>query len=138
MPTGPEESFGNTGRVWATALRPDPPLKRSCAVLARLLGCATNTVNVQNRTSCTCTSSDSTCRVDVTPDVLPTLQSDLNQLCWPPANPTEISFSSPRLIALKRLKNSVCRTIYLKRDGEYIDSCLTQDIRVKWITYSFI
>ena len=27
--------FGNAGSVWATALRPDPPLKRPCATLVR-------------------------------------------------------------------------------------------------------
>ena len=35
--------FGNSGRVWATALRPVPPKKRSCAILARKVGRSTNT-----------------------------------------------------------------------------------------------
>ena len=35
--------FGNSGRVWATALRPVPPKKRPCAILARKVGRSTNT-----------------------------------------------------------------------------------------------
>ena len=41
MPTGPETFFGAAGRVWATALCPDPPKRRHCAILVRLLGCTT-------------------------------------------------------------------------------------------------
>ena len=35
--------FGNSGRVWATALRPIPPKKRPCGILARKVGRSTNT-----------------------------------------------------------------------------------------------
>ena len=35
--------FRNAGRVWAPALRQDPPKKRPCATLARQVGRATNT-----------------------------------------------------------------------------------------------
>ena len=35
--------FGNTGRVWATALRLVPPKKRPCAIVARKVGRAINT-----------------------------------------------------------------------------------------------
>ena len=42
MPTRLWEFLGNAGRVWATALRPDPPKKRSCATLARKVGRAIN------------------------------------------------------------------------------------------------
>ena len=34
--------FGNSGRVWATALRPVPPKKRPCAILSRKVGRPTN------------------------------------------------------------------------------------------------
>ena len=40
---GRRHFLGNAGRVWATALRPDPPKKRPCATLARKVGRATNT-----------------------------------------------------------------------------------------------
>ena len=43
MPTGPKAFLGNSGRVWATALRPDPPKKRPCATLSRSVGRGTNT-----------------------------------------------------------------------------------------------
>ena len=35
--------FGNARRVWAMALRSDPPKKRPCAILIRLVGWKTNT-----------------------------------------------------------------------------------------------
>ena len=41
--------FGNSGRVWATALRPVPPKKRPCAILARKVGRSTNTSTLQAR-----------------------------------------------------------------------------------------
>ena len=43
MPTGPRAFLANSGRVWATALRPVPPKKRPCAIHARKVGCASNT-----------------------------------------------------------------------------------------------
>ena len=39
--------FGNSGRVWATVLRPVPPKKRPCAILARKVGRSTNTPRSQ-------------------------------------------------------------------------------------------
>ena len=38
--------FGNSGRVWATALRPVPPKNRPCAILARKVGRTTNTLTM--------------------------------------------------------------------------------------------
>ena len=43
MPTGPRAFLANSGRVWATALRPVPPKKRPCAIHARKVGRASNT-----------------------------------------------------------------------------------------------
>ena len=43
MPTGPRVFLTNSGRVWATALRPVPPKKRPCAIHARKVGRASNT-----------------------------------------------------------------------------------------------
>ena len=44
IPTGPRAFLANSGRVWATALRPVPPKKRPCAIHARKVGRASNTV----------------------------------------------------------------------------------------------
>ena len=38
MPMGPEAILENAGCVWGTALRPEPPLKRPCVILVRLVG----------------------------------------------------------------------------------------------------
>ena len=38
MPTGPRVFLTNSGRVWATALRPVPPKKRPSAIHARKVG----------------------------------------------------------------------------------------------------
>ena len=45
MPKGPRVFLTNSGRVWATALRPVPPKKRSCAIHARKVGRASNTAD---------------------------------------------------------------------------------------------
>ena len=45
MPTGPRVFLTNSGRVWATALRPVPPKKRPCAIHARKVGRASNTAD---------------------------------------------------------------------------------------------
>ena len=45
MPTGPRAFLTNSGRVWATALRPVPPKKRPCAIHARKVGRASNTAD---------------------------------------------------------------------------------------------
>ena len=45
MPTGPRAFLANSGRVWATALRPVPPKKRPCAIHARKVGRASNTAD---------------------------------------------------------------------------------------------
>ena len=45
MPTGPRVFLANSGRVWATALRPVPPKKRPCAIHARKVGRASNTAD---------------------------------------------------------------------------------------------
>ena len=45
MPTGPRAFLANSGRVWATALRPVPPKKRPCALHARKVGRASNTTD---------------------------------------------------------------------------------------------
>ena len=37
------------------------------------------------------------------------------------------SFPSPRLVAIPRLKSSVCPTIYLKLEGEQMDSFVSQE-----------
>ena len=41
---GPRAFLANSGRVLATALRPVPPKKRPCAIHARKVGRASNTV----------------------------------------------------------------------------------------------
>ena len=38
--------LGDTGRIWAKALRPDPPLERPCATLVRMMGRSINTVEI--------------------------------------------------------------------------------------------
>ena len=45
MPKGPRVFLANSGRVWATALRPVPPKKRPCAIHARKVGRASNTAD---------------------------------------------------------------------------------------------
>ena len=45
MPRGPRVFLTNSGRVWATALRPVPPKKRPCAIHARKVGRASNTAD---------------------------------------------------------------------------------------------
>ena len=45
MPKGPRVFLTNSGRVWATALRPVPPKKRPCAIHARKVGRASNTAD---------------------------------------------------------------------------------------------
>ena len=49
MPTGPRAFLANSGRVWATALRPVPPKKRPCAIHARKVGRASNTADQYRR-----------------------------------------------------------------------------------------
>ena len=57
---GAEGIFGNAGRVWVTALRPDPHLKRPCAELARSVGrIRDNRPNPRDTITC-----DTTCVVD--------------------------------------------------------------------------
>ena len=46
MPTGPRAFLANSGRVWATVLRPVPPNKRPCAIHARKVGRASNTGSI--------------------------------------------------------------------------------------------
>ena len=45
MPKGLRVFLTNSGRVWATALRPVPPKKRPCAIHARKVGRASNTAD---------------------------------------------------------------------------------------------
>ena len=45
MPKGPRVFLTNSGRVWATALRPVPPKKKPCAIHARKVGRASNTAD---------------------------------------------------------------------------------------------
>ena len=45
MPKGPRVFLTNSGRAWATALRPVPPKKRPCAIHGRKVGRASNTAD---------------------------------------------------------------------------------------------
>ena len=42
VPTGPKSFFGAARRVWSTVLPSDPPLKKPCATLVRMVGRSTN------------------------------------------------------------------------------------------------